>query len=105
MDSYEAVLYLFALLFGGCVAMFSGGSESIRGKIRNRIRHRGFLGVATFPTEARRFALGYFDALDPDRALGRFKQMLRVYTAGELFTDNRPELLRITDALELRAAI
>ena len=55
--------------------------------------------------QARRFALGYFDALDPDRALGRFKQMLRVYTAGALFTDNRPELLRITDAWEMRDAI
>ena len=40
MDGYKAVLYLFAFLFGGCVAMFGGKSDSIRGRIRNRVRHR-----------------------------------------------------------------
>jgi nifR3 family TIM-barrel protein len=55
--------------------------------------------------QARRFALNYFDAMDPDRALGRFKLLLRSYTAGALFADNRNRLLRVTDPFEMRAAI
>jgi len=51
--------------------------------------------------EAARFAYRYLDALlsgeSVVRGLGRFKQLMRVFTAGGLFDSNRPQLLRERD--------
>lgn len=59
--------------------------------------------------EAARFALAYLEAIQPDPAathrLGRFKQLVRYYTAGDLFAgreDERRELLRARTGADLR---
>lgn len=58
-------------------------------------------------TEAARFALAYLDGLTtgrhPERALGRFKQLVRQFRAGGLFDAVRQRLLRTGNPDEVRA--